>query len=169
MAFQKGQSGNPKGRPPKPATIYHRQVGASLKAMAEALEVATDALVDKAHGIRLLQVIDVTGTYRALPLEVARQVVNEPAMIEASLATKQARIYAYPPDLDAIKTLMDRIMGKVPTVVEIDLRARLEQTQADHALLARVIREHVPDQYLGPVIAEVERIARRRAADEAAV
>lgn len=162
-------TGNPRGRPPKPATVYHKQVGASLRSMAEALEEATDALVDKAHGIRLVQIIDVTGSFRALPLDVARQVVNEPAMLEASIVSGQARIYAYPPDLDAIKTLMDRIMGKVPTVVEIDLRARLEQTQADHTLLARVIREHVPDQYLGPVIAEVERIARRRATDEAAV
>jgi hypothetical protein len=162
-------TGRPNGRPPKPATIYHRQVGASLRSMAEALEDATDGLVDKARGIRLLQVIDITGHYRALPEGRARELATQPEVVEAALVTGQARIYAYPPDLDAIKTLMDRIMGKVPTVVEIDLRARLEQTQADHTLLARVIREHVPDQYLGPVLAEVERIARRRAADEAAV
>lgn len=148
--------------------LYRREVADSIKKLAGGLDAATEALIDKAHGIRLLQIIDITGSFRALPEDVARNVADDNALLTASIVSGQARIYAYPPDLDAIKVLMDRVMGKVPTIVELDVKQRLEQTQHDHATLARVIKEHVPDEYLTPVVAELERIARRRVREEAA-
>lgn len=154
-------TGRPRGRPPKPSTRFAEQVRESMQRQADALLDVTDALIDRARGIRIFQVRDLVGIWREPSGEQAQALLADDNMVQALLMSGAARIYAKEPDLDAGKVVMDRIMGKVPTVVELHLRKRVEQLNADHALIAKVIREHVPDEYLGTLIPELERIAGR--------
>lgn len=164
MTFQPGQSGNPAGRPPSAETRFRREIDAAMRGMADSLLDVTRALVDRATGLRLFQVIDVAGLYGPPTDAQARQLLAEPGLADALLATGVARVYLREPDLAAARAVQDRVMGKVPTVVELHLRREVEQLRADHATLVRVIREHVPDDYLQPLLAELERIEGRAGA-----
>lgn len=152
-------TGNPTGRPPGPRLRFKREVAACELLLAGALEETSEALVDLAKGLRVLQIIDGQGGYRALPAERARALVLDDRVVDAGLRSGQLRVYALPPDLSAIAMLHDRIMGKVPTQTELALKPALERVQLDHAILAKALVEHVPVQYLTPIIAELERLA----------
>lgn len=162
MGWAKGQSGNPAGRKPGPRTIYKREVDSAMRTMADALPDTTASLIDLARGVRVVQVLDGgTGTWKALPPAQGGVLGREPLVLQAMLDSGTARVYISPPDLDAIRVLHERIMGKAPTHTELAMKPRFDQLVADHAALAEVITRHVPQEYLGPVVAFLERVARR--------
>lgn len=155
-------TGNPTGRPPQARARFKREVAASEQLMAGALEETTEALVDLAKGLRVLQIIDGNGGYRALPADRARALVLDDRVVDAGLRSGQLRVYAIAPDLTAIALLHDRIMGKVPTHSELALKPALALVQADHAALAKALVEHVPVEYLTPIAAVLERLLAGR-------
>lgn len=161
MPFKKGQSGNPAGKAPKPKTLYVNEIRAATATMAGALQESTNGLVDKARGLHVLMIRNIAGFWQMPGGDVARKLTEDPAYLASLFEAGAARVYVQEPDLDAIKVLHDRVMGKVPTMIEMQVKKSAEQIQMDHATLARVIQEHVPSEYLDPVIAELERIARR--------
>jgi hypothetical protein len=151
--------GTPRGRPPGPTTRFRREIAACEGLMAGALQDSTEALIDLARGVRVLHVIDAAGQPQLLPPDKARLLASQPEVVDAGLRTGQLRVYALPPDLMAIRVLHERLMGKAPTQTELTILPAVERVQLDHALLAKVITDHVPDEYLAPVLTELRRLA----------
>ena len=155
------------GRKPAEQGLYKREVASARAIMGHALENLTSVLVDRGRGLFVLMALNNQGAWEMLPEGQARRVAEDPDYLASLLQANVARVFTLPPDRAAIALVMDRIMGKVPTVIELEYKRKFDALQSDHALIARVIREHVPDEYLAPVLAELERISRHRAAEDA--
>lgn len=156
MPFVKGQSGNPKGRAPKLETLYAREMAQARANFGHALVPVSNHAIDLATGVYCFALLDMkTGAYKPPPADA------DPAVLLA-LGEPLVRVYRTPPDLAAITLVIERIMGKVPVPVDVKMERAISQVKADHALIARVLQEHVPPDALGPVVAELERVARHR-------
>ena len=159
MPFAKGQSGNSRGRPEAPVAQYRRQIKAAKQLMADALVETTTAVCDAATGLWTLLIPG--------PLGVGWVRATTPEQIDAALAGGERfyRIYQQDPDLAACGVVMDRIMGKVPQPIDVEVRQVLEHATADQDTLACILQEHVPAEYLAPVLDELRRVRahRRRA------
>ena len=156
MTFQKGQSGNPKGRTPSIKTGFEREGAEAIAVFGGGVVAVARHAMDLASGVYAFAVLDLkTGKYKPPPDDA------DPETLLA-LGEPLVRVYRQPPDLGAITLVIERILGKVPQPVDVKLERAITQVRLDHAIIARVLQEHVPPDCLGPVVAELERIARHR-------
>lgn len=149
MTFVKGQSGNTRGRPPSTLGQFKREIAAANQLMAANLAPVTQALVDEARGKYVLMIQTELGWQR---------VTGEAQANDALDTGYPVRVYLTDPDVRAGLEVMRRIMGEVPQQINHDVRHVIEQTVEDQALLVRVLEEHVPAEYLAPVLAELRRV-----------
>jgi hypothetical protein len=155
--WQPGQSGNPNGRAAGPKTVYRREIRAATARMGAGLLDVTDALMDLARGHHILLIRTDVGWAKAETRE----------QFDAALAVgaEAYRVYREAPNLGAIQTVWERVGGRVPQPVDVEVRQLIVHITEDHAALARILQEYVPAEYLEPVLAELERVeGRRRAA-----
>jgi hypothetical protein len=157
MPFAKGMTGNPKGRPPSARGKYRKAIREATDRLGAGLVEVTVALLDLARGHHVLMVRDRKGGWTR---------AGSMAQVEAALAAGGAafRVYQEPPNLGAIQTVWERMAGKVPQAADVEVRQLIVAVTEDHAALARILREHVPAEYLAPVAAELERLDAQRGA-----
>ena len=149
-----------KNRPTSFSSAQQHATRAALDKMAADLDAVRQRLMDLALGLSLVQVYNPGMKQYELPdAHQAREMASDPTLLPALMESNMARIYVQPPDLTAIRTVMQYTMGKAPSAAEAELRARLEEREREHQLLARVIQEHVPAHYYGAIAAELDRIA----------
>lgn len=156
-----------KRRIPMPTMKSQRVTLDALDRMADDLDGARRALTDLALGITVVRVQTSPGRYDPPTKQQAADLASDATLLPALISEDLARIYALPPDIQALKLFMGYVMGATPTTTEAVLRQELEQSHRNQALLAQTLREHVPQQYLAPVAAELRRIAAGDRGEEA--
>lgn len=144
----------------QPSASSSRAAGEALEKLAGDLDGFRQALADMALGVRVVLVYNQVQRKHIEPTEEQVAALREdPDLLPALIETGQARVYLRPPDVSALKLAMGYVMGGTPTATEAGLREQVMQAHRDHALLAQILRDHVPAEYLAPVSAELRRLA----------
>jgi hypothetical protein len=155
VAGVKGRSGSGGPRPnsgPKPKAVkYKRQIAKATDVMGRMLPEAADAVADLARGAYVILIHDPQTKQWIKP--------SSQKMVNTAIDMGVYRIYQELPDVRAIQIVFERLMGKVPQPVDITMREAISDVTESQAILMRVIEEHVPDEYLAPIRAELERVA----------
>lgn len=142
----------PPHRPRTAVGRYRKEIEDAKHAMANALGDATQALIDKARGLFVCRIYDhQTQRWRKPPdLGTLEQAIE--------IGPPLVRIYQEPPDLAAILALQDRIMGKVPTPVDLEVRTIVLNAITAQATILELIERKVPAEYLADLADELGRL-----------
>lgn len=147
------------GRKPTIAAQYKNEIVAARQHMANGLVKTAENITEAAKGSFVLLIRG--------PLGVGWVRATTDEQIDAALAGGEPfyRIARQDPDLRAAALVFDRIMGKVPIPIDVELRHVIEEATAGQDAIARILQEHIPSEYLAPVHEHLERIQgnRRRA------
>lgn len=159
MAGQPGRS----GRKPTDLGRYRKEILATKDKMGAELVALTDKLLDRAHGLHVLMAREVnerSGEESLEPLDEAsaRRCAEDPAFLADLVARGAVRVYTRPPDMAAILVAYERIMGKVPQQVNVEVKQTIQRIIDDQETLVRILEEHVPDEALGPILESLRRI-----------
>jgi hypothetical protein len=138
-----------RGRPATATGQFKKEIAAAKKLMAANLNPVTQGLVDVARGRYILLLQTELGWQR---------VEDERAALDALASGYPLRVYLKDPDIRAGLEILERVMGKVPQEINAEVRHIIEQSVEDQALLVRILEEHVPAEYLAPVLAELRRV-----------
>lgn len=138
------------GQPPKEIK-YKTKIAKATDIMGRLLPEAAQAVTDLATGAYVLMVQNKKGEWVKPPNEQIAKMSIEYGMY---------RVYREPPDVKAIAIMFERLMGKVPQPVDVTVRQAITSVTESQRILMRVIEEHVPDEYLVPIRAELERVAQ---------
>lgn len=154
MAGKPGRS----GRKPTDLGRYRREILAAKDKLGDQIVALTDKVLDRAHGLHVLLAVDDKGN--ALPLDdaSAKRVAEDPAFLAKLLAENVVRVYTRPPDLAAIQIAYERIMGKVPQQVNIEVKQTIQRIIEDQETLVRLLEQHVPQESLAPLLESLRRI-----------
>jgi len=138
-----------RGRPPTTLGKFKREIAAAQKAMAGGLVPVAEALTDAARGRWVLLVETEAGWQR---------VKSEAEADGVLLVGTPVRVCLVDPDVRAALEILRRVMGEVPQQINHEVRGLIEATVEDQATLVRILEEHVPAEYLAPVLAELRRV-----------
>lgn len=117
--------------------------------MASKLQPVTQGLVDAASGRYILMIQTEIGWQRVKDEKQAHDAIDTGYPV---------RVYLEDPDIRAGLEILERIMGKVPQEMNAEVRHVIEQSVEDQAIIVRILEEHVPAEYLTPVLAELRRV-----------
>lgn len=147
------------GRPPNEVK-YKAKIAKATDIMGRMLPEAAAAVTDLATGAYVLMIQNKKGEWIKPPNQ---------NIAERSIEYGMFRVYRELPDIRAIQTMFERLMGKVAQPVDVTVRQAVSEVTEAQAILMRVIEEHVPDEYLAPIRAELERVAQHHSEARAAV
>lgn len=157
-----GRRNPPGGRPPNEVK-YKAKISKATDIMGRMLPEAAQATVDLATGAYYLMIWNPkTKTYeKPRTAAVADRCV--------AIGGDMIRVYRELPSAKAIEIMFDRLMGKVPQPIDITTRQAVGDIMEAQRILMRVIEEHVPEEYLATIRAELERVAQHHSDARAAV
>lgn len=137
------------GRKPTVVGRFRKEIAAANRLMADNLHGATQGLVDAARGKYVLLIQTEFGWQR---------VKDEKAATDAIDSGYPVRVYLEDPDIRAGLEVLRRIMGEVPQQINHETRHIIEQSVEDQATLVHILEEHVPPEFLAPVLDQLRRV-----------
>lgn len=146
MVYQ--PTGKPTGRPPGVRTQFKREIDAAQRLFADGLTDVAAALLAEARGKYILM----------CQTELGWERIKDEDTAAIAIRAGMVRVYLTDPDVRAGLEVLRRVMGEVPQQVNHDVRHMIEATVEDQATLVRILEEHVPPEYLAPVLAELRRV-----------
>jgi hypothetical protein len=136
-------------RPPSARTRWKRATVAAKDKLADRLGEVADAALDLALGAHVVLVQNARGEWKKPPSDQA---------VEIALSVGAVRVYRELPDPRGIALCFERVMGKEAQPVDVEITEIVKHVTEDQRALIRVLEEHVPEEYLEPVLAEFRRI-----------
>ena len=136
-------------RPPSARTRWKRATVAAKDKLADRLGEVADAALDLALGAHVVLVQNARGEWKKPPSDQA---------VEIALAVGAVRVYRELPDPRGIALCFERVMGKEAQPVDLEITEIVKHVTADQRALIRILEEHVPEEYLEPIRAELQRI-----------
>jgi hypothetical protein len=136
-------------RPPSARTRWKRATVAAKDKLADRLGEVADAALDLALGAYVVLIQDSKGSWKKPPSDRA---------LDIALDVEAVRVYRELPDPRGIALVFERVMGREAQPIDVEVTQVIKYLTADQATLIRILEEHVPEEYLEPVLAELRRV-----------